>query len=148
MVDEMDIEPDFYIDKADPAVFVPDDAGHDKATYLNDRTDPDLFDYELEVEPILQVLVGKSLEHARIEVIEEYEAVELEKMRVVYKKQREAMLLKTQQMEAHFERQNEEKFQRNRQQEIRDTMMVQEARRSLSKTFAQQFLKHIKKDAL
>ena len=53
MVDEMSIEPDFYIDKADPAVFVPDDAGHDKETQLFDRTDPDLFDYELEVEPIL-----------------------------------------------------------------------------------------------
>jgi len=35
--------------------------------------DPELFDYELEVEPILQVLVGKSLEQARIEVIEQYE---------------------------------------------------------------------------
>lgn len=35
--------------------------------------DPDLFDFNLEVEPILQVLVGKSLEQARIEVIEGYE---------------------------------------------------------------------------
>jgi hypothetical protein len=35
--------------------------------------DPDLFDYENEVEPILQVLVGKSIEHARIEIIESYE---------------------------------------------------------------------------
>jgi hypothetical protein len=35
--------------------------------------DPDLFDFDLEVEPILQVLVGKSLELARIEVIEAFE---------------------------------------------------------------------------
>ena len=76
-----------------PAVFVPDDAGHDKATCLDDRTDPDLFDYELEVEPILQVLIGKTLEHARIEVIEEHETAELEKKRVIYKKKREAMLI-------------------------------------------------------
>jgi len=33
-----------------------------------------MFDYENEVEPILQVLVGKSIEHARIEVIEDYES--------------------------------------------------------------------------
>ena len=41
---------------------------------LNDiKIDPELFDFNLEVAPILQVLVGKSLEQARIEVIEEYE---------------------------------------------------------------------------
>jgi hypothetical protein len=36
-------------------------------------------DYENEVEPILQVLVGKSIEHARIEVIEEWEKKELDR---------------------------------------------------------------------
>ena len=40
-----------------------------KQTQIWDQ-DPDLFDYENEVEPILQVLVGKSIEHARIEIIE------------------------------------------------------------------------------
>lgn len=32
-----------------------------------------MFDYDLEVEPILQVLVGKTLELSQIEVIEEFE---------------------------------------------------------------------------
>lgn len=36
--------------------------------------DDDLFDFELEAEPVLQVLVGKALECARIEVLEEWEA--------------------------------------------------------------------------
>jgi len=35
--------------------------------------DDDLFDFELEAEPILEVLIGKALENARMEVIEEYE---------------------------------------------------------------------------
>ena len=73
MVDEQMIEPDYFIDRANPAVFIPDDAGIDKATCLDDRNDPDLYDFEQEVEPILQVLVGKTLEHARIEIIEDYE---------------------------------------------------------------------------
>jgi hypothetical protein len=38
-----------------------------------------LFDFELEVEPILQVLVGKALEHAQVEAIEEFEKRELAK---------------------------------------------------------------------
>lgn len=42
---------------------MPNPDGHDKPIQVEDK-DPDLFDFELEVEPILQVLVGKALEHA------------------------------------------------------------------------------------
>lgn len=51
MVDDIAIEADFYIDRAEQAVFVPDPEGHDKATLLEDREE--LFDFECEVEPIL-----------------------------------------------------------------------------------------------
>jgi hypothetical protein len=53
MVKEDEVEPDFHIDRADQAVYVPIPKGLDKATNLNDRKDPDLFDFDLEVEPIL-----------------------------------------------------------------------------------------------
>jgi hypothetical protein len=33
--------------------------------------DGDLFDFDYEVEPILQVLIGKCLEQSRMEVLEE-----------------------------------------------------------------------------
>ena len=95
-------------------MFVPDHPGHDKSTFLDERKDPDLFDYELEVEPILQVLVGKTLEHARIEVIEEHEAEVLEEMRAEYKKRREAMLIETQRKEAHRLRRLDEEDRRFR----------------------------------
>jgi Radial spoke protein 3 len=52
---------------------VPQPRGLDKWTNLDDRKDEDLFDFNLEAEPILQVLVGKALELARIEVIEVFE---------------------------------------------------------------------------
>ena len=73
MIDERDIEPDFFIDLAPDATFIPNEKGHEKATQIFDG-DHDLFDFENEVEPVLQVLVGKAIEHARIEVIEDYEA--------------------------------------------------------------------------
>lgn len=53
MVDEMEIEPDYYIDRPQAAVFLPDPEGQDKATILDGRHDKDLFDFDLEVEPIL-----------------------------------------------------------------------------------------------
>lgn len=49
----------------------------------------------MEVEPILQVLVGKALEQARIEVIENHENAVLALHNAKYKQQREAMLVQT-----------------------------------------------------
>ena len=72
-VDEAQLEPGYFIDRAPDAIFIPNEEGTTKATQIFDG-DRDLFDYEREVEPILQVLVGKSIEHARIEVIEELES--------------------------------------------------------------------------
>ena len=52
MVDETDLEPDYYIDKAPWPVFIPPPEGTDEATQIFEK-DPYLFDYENEVEPIL-----------------------------------------------------------------------------------------------
>lgn len=94
MVDDRAVEPDYYIDKADPAIFIPDPEGNDKVTMLEDREE--LFDFDSEAEPILQVLIGKSLELARIEVIEEHEDSQMKKHRENYKKLRESELLLSQ----------------------------------------------------
>ncbi len=99
MVDEAQIEPDYYIDRPPSAIYIPDEEGTDQAIQVQ-NVDPDLFDFNLEVEPILQVLVGKSLEQARIEVIEQYENSVLAKHNARYKQQREAMLVQTQRVEA------------------------------------------------
>jgi len=52
MIHEDDVEPDFYIDKADDATYVPDSPKHDKMTNLDDQ-EPELFDFDLEAEPML-----------------------------------------------------------------------------------------------
>jgi len=43
-----------------------------KATQIFDQ-DPDLFDFDTEIEPMLNVLVRKTLEQARMMVLEEEE---------------------------------------------------------------------------
>lgn len=63
MVDEMQLEPDYYIDRPPSPIFIPNPEGDGKEIQVNDKDD-DLFDFELEAEPILQVLVGKALELA------------------------------------------------------------------------------------
>lgn len=56
--------------------------GIDKVTQIP-RYDWDLHDFNIEVEPVLQSLVGRCLEQSRIELIEEWEEVEYKKRRVV-----------------------------------------------------------------
>ena len=52
IINEEDLEADYYIDQAPDAIFIPNPEGDCKATQIFDE-DPDLFDYEREVEPIL-----------------------------------------------------------------------------------------------
>lgn len=52
MEDEFDMYPDYRIDRAPDAVFVPNPEGDAKCTQIWEG-DPLLFDYENEVEPIL-----------------------------------------------------------------------------------------------
>lgn len=60
-LDEAEIDPDFVIDRAPTPEFIPTEKGRDEQTQIYDY---ELFDFELEVEPVLQILVGKSCEQA------------------------------------------------------------------------------------
>lgn len=123
MIDENELEPDYYIDR--PVIiqinqqpspnFLPHHEGDNKKVQVDDK-DPDLFDFELEAEPILQVLVGKALEDAQIEVIEEYEVNELQKHKRMFMQLKDAELIETQRMEAARKRRIDETERRNLQQ--------------------------------
>lgn len=75
-------------------IFVPNAEGDPKLIQVNDR-DNDLFDFELEAEPVLQVLVGKALELAQIEAIEAFEKTELDKHKKLFLQIKEAELMET-----------------------------------------------------
>ena len=94
---------------------MPNPEGDIKVIQVNDR-DRDLFDFELEAEPILQVLVGKALELAQIESIEDYEKRELAKHKKLFLQMKEAELIETQRMEAARKRRTDESERRNLQQ--------------------------------
>jgi hypothetical protein len=113
-IPETEIQADYYIDRPPTAIFIPNPKGETKATQIFDG-DPDLFDYENEVEPILQVLVGKSIEHARIEVIEEHQNDIISKHKSEYQQVREAELMETQRLEEMRGRKNDEIDRRNMQ---------------------------------
>lgn len=147
MVDEYDIEPDYYIDRPPDAILIPNPEGEAKTTQIFDG-DADLFDYENEVEPILQVLVGKSIEHARIEVIEQYEDLELQKHKRRFLQLKEAELMETQRLEEARGRKNDEIDRRNLQQRTAKNSQVQSEKKVVARTFAKDFLRYFKRDTM
>ena len=148
MVDERYLEPDYFIDRPPPSVYVPPDMGSDKATMMDERNDPDLFDFRAEVEPILQVLVGKALEHAKMEVIEEYERDQLENAKSKYKQKREAELMETQRLEAARNRKMNEVNRRALQQKMVMATGITRDKKELARTLSRQYLRFLKRDTL
>ena len=66
----------FFVDRPPSPLFLPQEPGLHQSTQIEYD---ELFDFELEVDPILDVIVGKTLEQARMEVLEEDEIKTLRK---------------------------------------------------------------------
>lgn len=79
----------------------------------------DLFDFDTEVEPILEVLVGKSLERAAMEVMEDEELASMRRHQEHFQQLREQELVEVQRMEASEQRRQEEKERRKEQTRAR-----------------------------
>lgn len=68
---EKECQTDYLMVKDVERIYLPVKDGNDKETQIWD--DGELFNFDYEVEPILQVLIGKTLETSRLEVLEEEE---------------------------------------------------------------------------
>merc|ERR1712159_162034 len=110
-VPEHDVEcqTDEFLDRPASPLFIPIKTGVDKETQIMEG---DLFDFELEVEPFLDVLVGKTLEQSMMEVMEEEELAELRAHQEEFVQLRNAELAETQRMEEAERRKFEEKERR------------------------------------
>lgn len=87
---EKEAQTEFNIEKPALRHYLPVKTGISKETQI---WDGDLFDFDYEVEPILQVLLGKTLEHSRMEVLEE------EELRVMKQQQEHYAKLKREEFE-------------------------------------------------
>lgn len=68
-----------------------------------------LFDFDIEVRPILEVLVGKTIEQSLLEVMEEEELAELRKQQREFEELRNAEKVEQQRLEEQERRLREEK---------------------------------------
>mgnify|MGYP000152981385 CR=1 FL=1 len=98
-----------FMDRPPSPLFIPTKTGVDKETQI---LPGDLFDFDLEVEPILEVLVGKTLEQGLMEVLEEEELENIRKHQEEFEQIRNAELAEVQRLEEEVKRKDQEKVRR------------------------------------
>ncbi|KAG5475801.1 hypothetical protein CUR178_03514 [Leishmania enriettii] len=125
---------DPLMDRPATPKYVPTKSGRDAETQIYEG---DLFRFDEAVEPILEVLVGKTLEQAMLEVMQEEELELLRQQQIEFEQRRKEELLETQKLEAEERRKFEEK-ERRKKQEVERIQREKETREKLQ---ARQFAK-------
>lgn len=110
---EAETQTDFILDRPPSPLFMPAKTGVDIDTQIEDG---DLFDFDVECESILDVLVGKTLEQSLTEVLEEEELDSLRRHQEDYEMRRNQEMLEVQRMEAGEKRRQDEMQRRMQQQ--------------------------------
>ena len=133
--------PYFFEDRPNTPKYIPLPKGKDEETQI---IDGELFDFEMEVKPILEVLVGRSVIQAQYELIEEFEREEYLNHKKNYERKREFELNKLQRIEAKYVRQEEEKQRRFKQKEQRQINDIIMQKKLMANVFSKHFLKNLK----
>lgn len=102
---EIEIQTDEYIDRPQTPLFWPKKTGIDQITQIEDG---DLFHFDEEVEPILNVLMSKVLEQSRMEVLEEEEIKEMKNKQRYFEEIRNRELMEVERLEDAEVRRKEE----------------------------------------
>mmetsp|Transcript_19722 Transcript_19722/g.27355 ORF Transcript_19722/g.27355 Transcript_19722/m.27355 type:complete len:358 (-) Transcript_19722:307-1380(-) len=134
---EISTQTDHLLDYPTAPLFKPKPSGVSKATEI---LPGDLFDFDLEVEPILEVLIGKSLDHALMEVLEEEELKELKQHKADFEQKRNTRLAEVQRLEAAEKRRVEEKERRIKQGKDFEEKQKAAAEKAKARLLAKQLL--------
>lgn len=134
---DVEIQTDAFLDRPPSPMFVPAKTGKDIATQI---LDGDLFDFDIEVKPILEVLVGKTVEQSLLEVMEEEELANLRSQQRAFEELRNAEFVEQQRLEEQERRHREEKERRMRQQREVLRKEKETAEKIAARAFAQSYL--------
>ena len=142
--EEVTDSPYFYEDKPAVPLYVPLPPGKEEYTQI---VDGELFDFDLEVKPILEVLVGRSVLQAKYELIEEEERDQYLKHKREYERKREFELNNLQRTEARYLRREEEKQRRFKQKEQRKLNDIIMQKKLMAKVFSNSYFKGLKSNS-
>lgn len=126
-----------FMDRPPTPIFVPAKVGVDKFTQIEGG---DLFDFDAEVEPILEVLVGKTLENALMEVHEDIELENIRARQREFEQIRNEELAEVQRLEAEVKRKDGERRRRVAQEKDRVAQEESLKQKVSAASFARQHL--------
>lgn len=134
---DMECQTDAFLDKPPTPLFIPAKTGKDVATEI---LEGELFDFDLEVKPMLEVLVGKTIEQSLLEVMEEEELANLRASQYAYEELRNIELAEVQRLEEQERRHREEKERRKQQQWQVVHKHNETSQKIAARAFAQRYL--------
>ena len=97
---------DLFLQRPPSPPYIPAKIGVDFATQIEEG---DLFDFDMEVQPVLEVLIGKTIEQALVEVIHEEELAEMRKQQQKMLTSRDAEMAELKRLEESEKRVQYEK---------------------------------------
>ncbi|KAF8571901.1 hypothetical protein P879_00496 [Paragonimus westermani] len=109
---DTDCQTDAFLNRPPSPLYVPAKIGADAETQIYEG---DLFNFDLEVVPVLEVLVGKTVEQALLEVTEEEELANIRAQQYAFEELRQAEQVEMQRVMEHDRRLREEKDRRKQQ---------------------------------
>mmetsp|Transcript_7969 Transcript_7969/g.18797 ORF Transcript_7969/g.18797 Transcript_7969/m.18797 type:complete len:362 (-) Transcript_7969:55-1140(-) len=140
---EVETQTDAFMDRPPSPLYLPKKTGVDRETQI---LDGDLFSFDFEVEPILQVLVGKTLEQSLMEVLEEEELANMRAHQDEFDQIRAAELAEAQRMEEAEKRRAEEKARRLEQERERVANERTLAKKVAARGFAHRYIGDVVSD--
>ena len=105
-----------FVDRPPSPLFIPTKTGKDVETQI---LPGELFLFDLEVEPILEVLVGKTIQSAMLELLQEEELDAIRRQQYEYEIIRDTELSEVKRLESELLRKHQEKERRIEQARIR-----------------------------
>ncbi len=134
---DMETQTPAVYDRPPSPLFVRAKIGHDIETQIMAG---DLFNFDLEVEPILEVLVGKTLHVSMLEIMQEEELAAIALQQAEFDTIRNIELAEVQRLEAEIKRKVQEKERRVEQETKRKLSRRALEEKIAARSFSQQYL--------
>lgn len=134
---DADTQTEPFMERPPEPQFIPSKSGVDKGTQIDTNL---VFNFDVEVKPILEVLVGKTLQVSMLEVMEEEELAAIRKRQDEYEQMRNAELMEVQRLEAEASRRFLEKQRRIKQEKERKRLQQELKEKVAARSFAKNYL--------
>jgi di/tripeptidase len=146
---EQGIATEFYLDRPPVPLFQPRMPAKEncKSTQIYEGDD-ELFDFNAEVEPMLNVLISKTLEQARMEVLEETELEIIKSQQKEYDELVNAELIIAQRYEATEKRHTQETARRGVQDKARKAQKKSAHQKLNARIISKNYMEGIREEAM